>query len=221
VHLLVDGFDGGVALEEPISSEALLGREFFRRFAQSRQAAPAVTYLWSDRAHELDTVLINQTNRMEAVGDDLGTGEPLPHKPPVWAGQVDTDQSDLLASLQGSKESTKILFAPAGMDIKDSVVLQVAEGGAEALSLVQGMLINAEIEGAILANTFLGFSLGKLLVDASYGRLAEPLSFAQDAGTDATLVLFVDVVAEGLRAMTVRPHPRKFGHKTAMATGTF
>lgn len=62
------------------------------------------------------------------------------------------------------------------MDIEDSVILQVAEGGAEALSLVQGMLVDSEIKRAVQTDTFLGFANGKLLVDASDRRLTESLS---------------------------------------------
>lgn len=86
VHLLINGFDSWVVLEETVSSYALLRCEFLGRFAQDCQTTAAVAYFRGDRTHQLDAVLVDQAHSMEAVGYDFGTGEPLSNESSVWTG---------------------------------------------------------------------------------------------------------------------------------------
>lgn len=127
--------------------------EFFGSFAQSCEAAAPVSYLRSDRTHELDAVLVDPAHGVETVGHDFGTREPLAHEPSVWAEQIDTDQADLFASIEGRHEGRKLFFAFSGMHLKDPVVLQVTEGGAEALPFMQGVFVDSRIEWAVQADT--------------------------------------------------------------------
>ena len=219
VHLLIDGFDGGILFEEAVSAQALLRSEFFRGFAQGGEAAAPVSDLRGDGAHELDTVLVDQANGVEAVGDDFGLGEPLANEPSVGTGQVDADQSDAFAAFESAQEAGQVFLTPAWADLEDTVIFQVAEGRAEALSLVQGMLVDAQIQGAVQTDAFTGLADGKLLVDPSDGGLTESMPPAQGTGTDALLVLLVDMIAEGLGAVPVRPHSGQFGHEAAPAAG--
>lgn len=164
-------------------------------------------------------MLVDQTNGMESVGDNPGSGEPLANEPAVRAGEVDTNEPDLVPSFESSKEGSELFLAPARMDIEDAMVLQVAEGGAEALSFVQGMLVDAQIQGAVQADALFGLTDGKLLVDPADGGLPELLAPAQGARADTLLVLLVDVVAKGFGAVAVGPHPGKLGHEALTATG--
>jgi hypothetical protein len=106
------------------------------------------------------------------------------------------------------------------MNFEDPVILKVTEGGAEALAFVQGVLIDAQIEGAVQADTFAGLADGKLLVDPSDSGLSKLLAPAQGTGTDALMVLLVDIIAEGLGAMPIRPYSGELGNKAAPAADT-
>jgi hypothetical protein len=99
------------------------------------------------------------------------------------------------------------------VDFEDLVIFQITEGGAKALALMQSMLVDAQIQGAVAGDPLGRFAERKLLVNAPNSRLAELLAAAQGTGTDALVVLLIDVIAEGLGAVPVRPHSGQFRQK--------
>ena len=145
MHLLINDLDSGMLIEESVASRHLFGCEFFGCFAQGREGSPLPVDLRSDGAHELDAVLIDQANRMEPVGYDLGVWEPLAGDPSVGAGQVDTDEPDAFPAFKCGEEAGEVFFTSAGMHFKDFVVFKITEGGAKALTFVQGMFVDSQI----------------------------------------------------------------------------
>ena len=91
------------------------------------------------------------------------------------------------------------------MDFEDFVVFQVTEGGAESLSFVQGVFVDTKIEGAVQADAFTGFAYGKLLIDPANSGLTDRLVATEGAGADTVVMLLINMIAERLRALPVRP----------------
>lgn len=68
--------------------------------------------------------------------------------------------------MEGGQEGLQIGGAFAFGDIEDPVPFEVAEGGRESATFVQGMLVDTEDLGAVERDAFAGFAAGELLVDA-------------------------------------------------------
>lgn len=64
------------------------------------------------------------------------------------------------------------------MYFEDPMVFEITEGGAEALSFMQGVLVDAQIKGTVQTNAFSGFTDGKLLIDTPHGGLSDSLPSA-------------------------------------------
>ena len=88
-------------------------------------------------------------------------------------------------------------FTAAGLDFEDAVVFEITEGGAEALSFVEGVFVDPEDEGTLKRDAFSSFATGELLIDALDGGFSESLSPGDGAGADSLVVLLEDGLPEG------------------------
>lgn len=88
------------------------------------------------------------------------------------------------------------------MDFKDAMVFEITEGGAEALSFMEGVFVDPEDQMALERDAFGGFAPGELAVDALDGCFAESLSPGDGAGADSLVVLLEDGLAIGLRSVS-------------------
>lgn len=125
--------------------------------------------LWSYSTGEVHEVVADDAHDMEAVGYDPGVGEVAADDIAVGAGEIDTNYPDLVASAQCPQIGGQVRHAPAGPDVKDAVVAKVAECGAEALPLVQGVLVDTKVLRALERKPFAGFAACELGVDPADG----------------------------------------------------
>ena len=153
-------------------------------------------------AGQLHEVVLDHAHDMEPVRHDPGIGKVAAHEAAVGAGKVDTDDLDALPPLEFAEESGEIRFAFARPDIEDPAVPQIAEGGAEALAFVEGVLVDAEINRAVQREALGGLAAGELLIDPGDGGLPEFLPVGEGFGADAIVVLLVDACPERLGAVT-------------------
>ena len=98
-------------------------------------------------------------------------------------------------------------LAPAGANVEDPAPMQVAEGGGEALALVERVLVDAEHPRAVQTQPLLGLPLGKLGVDARHRPWRYLLPISQDRGTDAVTVTLVNSLPPGLCAVPAGQDP--------------
>lgn len=137
---------------------------------------------------------------MKAISHNLGPRKPPADDRPVGVGQVDAHHPNPVPAAQGVQVGGEFRFAPAGAQVKDPPVLQVAKGRREALAAMERVLVDAEHLRTIQAKTFLGLALRKLRVDASDGGLAQGLPPSQGRGTDPVIVALIDLLAPRFRA---------------------
>ena len=95
------------------------------------------------------------------------------------------------------------------------MVPEVAEGGAEALALVQGVFVDAQVLRAIQGDPLTGLAPGELGVDARHGRLAQALGRGNGAGTDPVVVLLEHLFPESLGAVPALQHAGQDGNEAA------
>lgn len=206
--------------EEPGQSLALGWIESVAAGAQQPEPGAVPAQRGTELAGELEQMLADQPDGVEAVGHDLGAGKPTADDRAVGVGQVDADDSDALPAPQGAQVGGQLRLAAAGAEVEDPAVLQVAEGGGEALAAMQGVLIDTKHLRAVQALAFPGFALGELGVDAAHRGRPQSLPPSQGRGTDAVIVALEDPLSPRLRAASARPDARQGLHKTAGAVGT-
>jgi len=158
-------------------------------------------------------MLPHQPDRMEAVGDDHRPREPPPHQRAVRVGQVQADHPHALPAVQRLQEGAQLGFTAARAQVEDPVVLQIAEGGGEALAAVQGVFIDPQDPGTVQAEPFPGLAGGELGVDASDRRLAQAFAPRQRGRTDPVVMALEHRPAPRLRAAPPRPDARQGLHK--------
>lgn len=117
-------------------------------FAQGGEEAAVLGDFGSDLTEEFEEVVLDDTDDVEAVGNDFGLWEVSFDEGAVGGAQIDADDAHLVPAVQGLEEAFEVLGAFALHDIEDLVVAQVTEGGGEAAALVQSMLVDAEELGA-------------------------------------------------------------------------
>lgn len=196
MHFFMQGLEDRVGGEELVEPGPLPFIEPFRRFAKGGEIAPVVLEVGDQLSRQGHEVVLDDAHDVEPVGHDAGVGEVAPDDAPVGAGKVDADDPDALAALEFTEESSQIRGAFAGLDIENPVVLQVAEGGAEALAFVEGVFVDAEVTRAVQGKAFGGLADGKLVVDAGDGGLSEFPAAGESPGADAVVVALVDVFPE-------------------------
>ena len=170
-----------------------------------------------DLAAEVHEGSEQHAHDMEAVCNDAGIGEPAPDHGAVGAGEIDADDPDALAALEGAEEAAQIGLRAAFDDIEDLVVFEIAKGGGEALALVKGVLINAQHHGTLKADALGGLAPGELGVDAPDGGGANGSHPGHGGGGDALVMMKVNLLAEGLGAAPACQQPGELGHEGAPA----
>ena len=103
-----------------------------------------------------------------------------------------------MPAVQGFKEVLEIRGAFALGDIKDPMSFEITEGGGEAAAFMKGVFINAEHFRALTRESFFGFALSELMVDAFNGRGSKVSESSKTRSADAVVVIAVDTLAEGL-----------------------
>ena len=220
VHLIVEGFEGWIGCEEFLEADFLSRREALGTHAQDGQGAAMVLDVGSDLAGEVHEMLDDNTDDMEAVGNDPCIGEPFADQGAVRAGEVDADDSDALAAAEVFEEGDHIGGRSAFDDIEDLVVLEVAEGGGKALAFVEGVLVDAEDGGALEAQTFGSLAACELGVDAAHGGGSDALEAGHGGSGNALVVMEVNPFAERLGAMAAWKQSRQRRNKGASAIAT-
>jgi len=152
-------------------------------------------------AGQLHEVVLDDADDVEAVGHDPGVGEVAFDEAAVGGGEVDADDFHTFAALEFAKESGEILMAAAGLDVENTPVFQVTEGGGEALAFMEGVFVDAEVVRALQREAFGGLAAGELLIDAGDGGLADLVTVGQRAGADAIVVELMDGFTERLGAV--------------------
>ena len=108
---------------------------------------------------------------------------------------------------------SQLSFAFSGDDIKDPVILKVAEGGYEAVAFVKGVLIDSQDHWAKHADAFAGLARSELVIDAGHSGRTEFEERSEIGGRDAVVVVFVDFRPEGLGAVATRQSSLKLWNK--------
>lgn len=175
MHLCVNGFECGVLVEEFLEFALLGWCQVGRSFAHGGESAAVVLELWGDSPCQLHEVVIDEAHDMEAVGNNPGIGEVGADDVAVRAGEVDADHPDLVPTAQCCQVGGEVGNAPAGPDVEDPVVAQVAERGAEALGLVQGVFVDTEVLRAVQREAFTGLAACELGIDAANGGRSQSL----------------------------------------------
>lgn len=148
------------------------------------------------KAGQPHEVVLDHTHHMKTVGHDAGFGEVAPDEAAIRAGEIDADDFHPLPALEFHQETHEFRFAFARLDIENPTVLQVAEGSAETLALVEGVFIDSEVAGTIQREAFGGLADSELVVDARNGCLAEGLPAGKGFGADAIMMPLVDLLPE-------------------------
>ena len=86
-------------------------------------------------------------------------------------------------------------FTATGLNFKDPMVFEITEGGAEALSFMEGVFVDPEDQRAMERDAFGGFAPGELSVNAFDGSLTESLSSRDRSGADSLVMLLEDGLA--------------------------
>ena len=201
VHFSVKGLEDRVGGEELFEAGALPLIEPFRSLAHGGEVATVVLQVGHQQPRQRHEVVLDDPHDMEPVGNDAGVGEVTPDEAAVGAGEVDADDLHPLPPLEFVQESGQVRLALPWLDLEDPAPLQIAEGGAEALALVQGVLIDAEVARAVQREAFGGLADGELVVDAGDGGLAEFPAAGEDAGADAIMMMLINLFPERLGAV--------------------
>lgn len=150
---------------------------------------------------QLHEVVLNHPHDMEAVRHDAGLGKVTADQAAIGAGEIDADDLHPLPAFEFAEECRQVRFAFSRPELEDPTVLQVAEGGAEALALVEGVFVDAKVARTVQREAFGGLADGELLVDAGDGRLAEGLPEGKGFGADAVMMQSVDLLPERFGAV--------------------
>ena len=161
--------------------------------------------LGNDLAHQVHEVLLDHTDDVEAIGDDLGVGEVPADQGAIGGAQIHADDADVFFAFEGAEVGVKFLRVTAFDDIEDPMGSQIAKSRGElgaapvAGSLaMDGVLVNAEDGRADTVRTFPGFDLGVFVIEAFDRGGANAFPMREDAASDAIAVVLIDRLAEGL-----------------------
>lgn len=215
----MDGFECGVLFEESVKFLLLAGSESRRPLAHGGEAATIALKLRRDGTGQVHEVVVDDAHDMEAVSDDFGIGEVSADDVAVRAGEVDADHLHLVPSAQCSQVGSQVGNAPARPDVEDPVVAQVAERGAEALGLVQGMLVDTEVLRAVQRESLIGLAACELGVDAADCGSSEPFVTGNGARADAVVMVLENLLPEGFGTVSALDDTGQFGQEATQAAG--
>jgi len=142
VHFFIEGFERGIFVEEVEEALMVKRSEVVGALAQGGQQAPVILDLGSDLAGKFHEVMDDDTDDMEAVGDDFCIWEVGGDEAAVRTGEVDADHTHLIPALETLQVGAQIGFAATRDDVEDAVVFKVGEGGGKAQSLVKGVFVD-------------------------------------------------------------------------------
>ena len=120
--MFVDGLKSGIFCEEVLEFFFLVGSETVGVLAQSGEEAGVLGDLGSDIPEELEEVVLDDADDVEAVGNDFCIGEVSFDDSAVGGAQIDTDNAHLIPAAKGLQEAFERASALALGDIKDAVV---------------------------------------------------------------------------------------------------
>jgi len=172
------------------------------------------------KTRQLHEVVLDDTHDMEAVGHDACIGKVTANQAAIGAGEIDADDLHPLPALEFTKECCKVRLAFSGLNVEDPSVLQIAEGGAEALALVEGMFVDAKVARTVQREPFGGFADGELLVNAGDACLAEGLFERKGFGADAVMMQPVDLLPERFGAVASGQDAGELGNEAFVAGKT-
>ena len=89
-------------------------------------------------------MLGDNADDMEAIGNDLGSGEIGSNQGAVGTGKIDSNHANLVSAFESGQKGSQIPWTAAGNNIEDPVVLKITEGGGKTLPLVKGVLVDPE-----------------------------------------------------------------------------
>lgn len=164
----------------------------------------------SEFTHQIEEVLLDDANDVEAVGDDPGVGEVLSDQGPVGTAQVHADDADVFLAFEGGEVGVEFFRSPSFDDIEDLVSPEVAEGGGEACASPQlgslsfdGVFINAEHGRTDAIEAFASFALGVFVVEAFDRSGADGLFSGENTSGNAIAVELINSAAIRLGGMPV------------------
>ena len=100
VKVLIERFENGVLGEEFLEPLLLFGIESRRLLAHGREVAAMVLEFRNQEACELDEVMINDSNDVEAIGNDAGVGKVSLNESSVGTGEVDANELNTVPALE-------------------------------------------------------------------------------------------------------------------------
>ncbi|MFC0017462.1 hypothetical protein, partial [Roseibacillus persicicus] len=112
----------------------------------------------------------------------------------------------------------KFGFTATWLHIKDAMIFQVTESGAETLSLMESVFVDAEVLGTFQVDSFGCFPAGKLLIDTLDGCFSDSLPLSNGAGANSLVVKFVNGLPEEFGTLPAGPDAREFREKGARAS---
>lgn len=155
-------------------------------------------------------MLLDHSDDMEAVGDDLGVGEVFADKGAVGTAQVHADDADVFLSLERVEVGVEDLRVAALDDVEDAMGAQVAEGGGElgcasmaGSFALDGVLVDTQHRRADPVGAFSGFACGVFVIEAFDRGRPDAFALGEDASWDAVAVTLVDVLPVGLGGVPV------------------
>jgi len=97
---------------------------------------------------DLEEVVVDESDNVKTIGNDLGVREETPCDPAVGFGEVHDDDSDLIFVKKPLERALESEFRASEEDIVNPVLCEVAEGGSITLLAREEVLIDAEDSGA-------------------------------------------------------------------------
>jgi hypothetical protein len=99
-------------------------------------------------------VVLDHAHDVEAVGYDAGLGKITPDEAAVGLERSMQTTFSRSRPLSFIVDTHGIRLTSAWFDIEDPSILKVSEGGAEALALVQGVPVDAEVARTVQREAF-------------------------------------------------------------------
>jgi hypothetical protein len=228
LHLVVDGVEGGVLVEETAEDFLLGGEEILWMGAQGGEVSPVMFHVRNELANKIHEVLLDEANDVEAVCDDSGPGEVSLDQRAIGTAQIHADEADVFFAFEGGEVGVKVLRVTAFDDVEDAVIAQVAEGCGEPCSplvagpfSVDGVFVDAEDGRADSVGVFPGFACGVFVVEAFDRGMADAFASGQNASGNAIAVTLVDGLSEGFGGLAIGFDAREFRKERPVTATAF
>ena len=100
VKVLIERFENGVLGEEFMEPLRLSGVESRRLLTHGREVAAMVLEFGNQETCELDEVMIDDSDDVEAIGNDTGVGKVSLNESSVGTGKVDANELNTVPALE-------------------------------------------------------------------------------------------------------------------------